>query len=168
MELFLRNALPCGYIHVINGRIDEETIDSAIKMVSENKEIPVYLQRRLENLFYSALKKCEAVARKNKHSEIYSDDIREYFSPRIHNREIEKRCSAGKFSGKFEPELCKIRKGEVFEFSNSMACVQTGKEYGFYRTDFVKGCLRKGDDVSLHHHFIVEILSGEKIRKYFI
>lgn len=167
LELFLKNALPCGYIHVSAGRMPQELLDESIRIVSSRRELTPELQRKLEGVFSTALKRCEKVARKNRHSEIYSSDIREYFSPRVHNREIDKRCSIGKVAGNFNPEYCKIKMGEVVDIHELTASVTNEDEERDYRTDFVRTSLKVGNNVSLHHDYIVEILDQEKIRKYF-
>jgi hydrogenase maturation factor len=147
--------------------MEQELLDESISMVSKGKAMPVDMQRKLEGIFSTAMARCEKIARKNGHSEVYSNDIRECFSPGVHNREIEKRCAIGKAPEDFNPELCKIRMGEVIGVYDSDALVKVGGCESNYRADFVRGCVKSGDNVSLHHYYIVEILDRGMIRKYF-
>lgn len=165
MELFLKYALPCGPAHVKRGNMGEELLNDAINYISSGKEMPKKMENELEKIFFTAVERCSALAKKRKMNEIDALVIRDYFL-KGHNKIIEKRCQKKGVEEGFDPILCKTRLGKVIETYKRNADVIIGNEISKYSSVFTNG-LKRDDDVIVHYNFIVEVPDKETVNRYF-
>lgn len=165
MELFLKYALPCGPAHVKRGNMEEDLLNDSINYISSGKNMPKKMEDALEKIFFTAVERCSALAKKRNMHEIDALIIRDYFL-KVHNKIIEKRCQQKGVEEGFDPVACKTRLGKVIEVYEKNAKVRIDSDTLKYRTDLVSG-LKKEDDVIVHYNFIVEILEKEMVNRYF-
>jgi len=153
--LWFKHAAPCGKIYVKRGVIDEIYFNDLIKAVAKNK-----IRKGAEKTFDFALKMCAIEAQRLHKRKIDEEVVREYFWI-AHDKAARMRYE--KFHD-FDLDECIVYPGKVLSIAeNKRALVSTPIKDFNYRTDFVP-TLKKGNDVTVHYDFIVEIISEENAK----
>jgi len=156
-NLFFRYALPCADTLVKRGKITKSDLDEFLIRVSKNEDLP----EGTEKVFTVAMVMCKLIAKKMKKKEIDDDVIRQYFLI-DHDKIVRERYNLMK---DFDPIACKTKIGTVVKIDGDKILVKTDFGENFYKS-FIKN-LKEGDEVVVHHNFIVDKLSANAKKNIF-
>lgn len=148
-RLFLRYALPCTFLLVLQKRISKEIAQSLEDMYLNNQAIE---RETLEKVFATAYEQIKIIA--GDKDPWNNETIKKYFLEK-HNDFVENRHEIPEGIKDF----CRIHEGQIIDLhSNNEATVLYGHKIRTVKIKLI-GNINIGDIVRIHYYYIVDKLS---------